>query len=128
NYPLEIIMNILGVPEEDFPFMLSMTQDIFGPLDPDTSKAMKAMSSEQISEIQRAVVGELIAYFDKLSEQRRKNPADDLATVLVNAEVDGAPIAANGLNGYYIITATAGHDTTSSSTSTAMWALATQPG
>ncbi len=128
NYPLEIIMNILGVPEEDFPFMLSITQEIFGPLDPDTQKMLKEMSSDQISEIQRAVVGEVVTYFEKITAARRKNPTDDLASVLVNAEIDGKPIAANALNGYYLVTATAGHDTTSSSTSTAMWALATQPG
>jgi cytochrome P450 len=128
NYPLEIIMNILGVPEEDFPFMLSITQEIFGPLDPDTQKMLQDMSSDQISEIQRAVVGEVVKYFEKITEARKANPADDLASVLVNAEIDGKPIAANALNGYYLVTATAGHDTTSSSTSTAMWALATQPG
>jgi cytochrome P450 len=128
NYPLEIIMNILGVPEEDFPFMLSVTQEIFGPLDPDTQKMLKEMSSDQISEIQRTVVGEVVKYFEKITAARRENPTDDLASVLVNAEIDGKPIAANALNGYYLITATAGHDTTSSSTSTAMWALATQPG
>lgn len=128
NYPLEIIMNILGVPEEDFPFMLSVTQEIFGPLDPDTQKLLKDMSSDQISEIQRAVVGEVVKYFDKITAARREHPTDDLATVLVNAQIDGQPIAANALNGYYLVTATAGHDTTSSSTSTAMWALATQPG
>jgi cytochrome P450 len=128
NYPLEIIMNILGVPEEDFPFMLSITQEIFGPLDPDTQKMLKDMSSDQISEIQRAVVGEVVKYFEKITEARKANPTDDLASVLVNAEIDGKPIAANALNGYYLVTATAGHDTTSSSTSTAMWALATQPG
>ncbi len=128
NYPLEIIMNILGVPEEDFPFMLSITQEIFGPLDPDTQAMLKDMSSDQISEIQRSVVGEVVKYFEKLTAARRENPTDDLASVLVNAEIDGKPIGANALNGYYLITATAGHDTTSSSTSTAMWALATQAG
>ncbi len=128
NYPLEIIMNILGVPEEDFPFMLSITQEIFGPLDPDTQKLLGEMTSDQISEIQRAVVGQVVTYFEKITQARRESPTDDLATVLVNAQIDGKPIADNALNGYYLVTATAGHDTTSSSTSTAMWALATQPG
>jgi len=128
NYPLEVIMNILGVPEEDFPFMLRLTQEIFGPLDPDTRAAMNALPSDEMSKIQQAVVGELIHYFDRITEDRRRNPTDDLATVIVNSKIDGQPISTDALNGYYIIIATAGHDTTSSSTSTAMWALATQPG
>ncbi len=128
NYPLEVIMNILGVPEEDFPFMLKLTQEIFGPLDPDVKAMMADMSADDISAIQQAVVGEMVEYFATVSQRRRENPADDLATVLVNATIDGEPISDNALNGYYLIVATAGHDTTSSSASTGMWALATQPG
>ena len=36
-YPLRVIMMILGVPPEDEPFMLKMTQEIFGPGDPDVA-------------------------------------------------------------------------------------------
>ncbi len=128
NYPLEVVMNILGVPEEDFPMMLKITQEIFGPLDPDVKETMSQMSQEDVSAIQQAVVKELITYFNSITEDRRNNPKDDLATVIVNAEVDGQPISAKAINGYYLIIATAGHDTTSSSTSMGMWALATQPG
>lgn len=128
NFPLEVIMNILGVPDKDFPFMLRLTQEIFGPLDPDVQQAMNAMSIEDISNIQHAVLGELIQYFEQITEDRRANPTDDLASVVANATLDGEPIPDNVLNGYYLITATAGHDTTSSSTSMGMWALATQPG
>ena len=52
----------------------------------------------------------------------------DLATLLANAEIDGAPLPPFERTGYYMIIATAGHDTTSSSTACAMWALATVPG
>ncbi len=128
NYPLEVIMNILGVPEEDFPMMLKITQDIFGPQDPDVKAQLAAMDQESISAIQRMVVEELITYFNGITEDRRANPKDDLATVIATAEIDGVPIADNAINGYYLIVATAGHDTTSSSTSMGMWALATQEG
>lgn len=128
NYPLEVVMNILGVPEEDFPMMLKITQEIFGPLDPDVKATLAQLSDADMSAIQQAVVGELIEYFDKITEARRREPRDDLATVIVNAEVDGQPISANAASGYYLIVATAGHDTTSSSTAMGMWALATQPG
>jgi cytochrome P450 len=128
NYPLEVIMNILGVPAEDFPKMLSLTQEIFGPLDPDTQAMVQGMSIEDISQLQHAVIGEFLTYFNKIAEARRQNPAEDLATILVNAEIDGKPLSEAALGGYYLIIATAGHDTTSSTTSIGMWALATQPG
>jgi cytochrome P450 len=128
NYPLEVIMNILGVPEEDFPLMLKLTQEIFGPLDPDTQALVKGLSIEDISQLQQAVIGEFLAYFTKIAAARRESPADDLATVLVNAQIDGKPISEGALSGYYLVIATAGHDTTSSTASVGMWALATQPG
>ncbi|WP_373078138.1 cytochrome P450 [Zhongshania sp.] len=128
KFPLEVIMNILGVPEEDFPFMLRITQEIFGPLDPDTKKAMAKMSPDEITKIQRATTNELVAYFNKITADRKNNPTDDLATVIANAKVDGEPISEAAINGYYMVIATAGHDTTSSTTSVAMWALATQAG
>jgi cytochrome P450 len=128
KFPLEVIMNILGVPEEDFPFMLRITQEIFGPLDPDTKKAMAKMSADEITKIQRATTNELVTYFNRITEDRQKNPKDDLATVIANAKVEGLPISEAAINGYYMVIATAGHDTTSSTTSVAMWALATQTG
>jgi cytochrome P450 len=51
-----------------------------------------------------------------------------LRRFFANAEIDGAPLPPFERTGYYTIIATAGHDTTSSSTAGAMWALATQPG
>ena len=38
GYPLHVIMEILGVPEKDEPRMLKLTQELFGPQDPDTAR------------------------------------------------------------------------------------------
>lgn len=127
-YPLRVVMEILGVPPEDYGHMLRLTQEIFGPQDPDTAKAMAALDANQYSAvIQRAVTG-LSDYFTRISEDRRAQPRDDLATLIANALIDGKPIGTVEEVGYYIIVATAGHDTTSSTISGIMWALATVPG
>jgi cytochrome P450 len=47
--------------------------------------------------------------------------------VIANAQVDGKPISDIDSTGYYIIVATAGHDTTSSSTIGGLQALAEDP-
>ncbi len=52
-------------------------------------------------------------YFGALAAERRKNPTDDLATVIANAHIDGQPIDNLAAMSYYLIIATAGHDTTS---------------
>ena len=127
-YPLHVVMQILGVPEEDEPKMLFLTQQMFGGQDEDLSKSgMADMTPEMISQIVFGAVAEFETYFEGLAAQRRANPTDDVATILATAEIDGAPISARDRAGYYIITASAGHDTTSASTAGAMLALARDP-
>lgn len=127
-YPLRVVMQILGVPPEDYPQMLRLTQEIFGPQDPDTAKVMASLSADQYSAVIQKAVDGLTDYFSRISEDRRANPRDDLATLISTAVVDGKPIGKFEETGYYIIVATAGHDTTSSSISSVMWMLATIPG
>jgi cytochrome P450 len=66
-------------------------------------------------------------YFMALTEARRADPTDDLASVIANAEVNGEPIGIFEAVSYYVIVATAGHDTTSSSIAGGMHALVEQP-
>ena len=75
----------------------------------------------------QSVVSDFSAYFRAITEDRRRNPRDDLATVIANAKIDGDYMPDHDAMGYYIIVATAGHDTTSSSTAGAIWALAEDP-
>lgn len=127
GYPLHVIMEIMGVPEEDEPRMLKLTQEIFGPRDPDTMRALGLLTTEQITDLMGATVEDFNAYFRRLSAERRAHPREDLATLIANATIDGAPLSDIGAMGYYIIVAAAGHDTTSSSTAGAIWALAENP-
>lgn len=127
-YPLHVVMQILGVPEEDEPKMLFLTQQMFGGQDEDLNRSgMANLTPEMISQIVFGAVAEFETYFEGLAAQRRANPTDDVATILATAEIDGQPISARDRAGYYIITASAGHDTTSASTAGAMLALAKDP-
>ncbi len=122
-YPLHVVMQILGVPEEDEPKMLFLTQQMFGGQDEDLNKSgMAELTPEMISQIVFGAVAEFETYFEGLAAQRRANPTSDVATILANAD-----ISARDRAGYYIIVAAAGHDTTSASTAGAMLALARDP-
>ena len=70
---------------------------------------------------------EFFEYFQGLIEDRRAKPRDDLASVIANAEVDGEPIGVLEAVGYYVIIATAGHDTTSAAISGGLAALLAHP-
>jgi cytochrome P450 len=127
GYPLHVIMEILGVPEQDEPRMLKLTQELFGPQDPDTARIREALTAEQFLVMMQAVVADFSSYFRAITEDRRKNPRDDLATVIANAKIGGDYMPEHDATSYYMIVATAGHDTTSSSTAGAIWALAEDP-
>lgn len=129
HYPLLVIMEILGLPEADEPLMLKLTQEMFGATDPELNErgggAFTVKDEDQ--ELDMSSLMEMMAYFNALTEKRRANPTDDLASVIANARIDGEPLDPMSTMGYYVITATAGHDTTSSSTGGALWALAENP-
>jgi cytochrome P450 len=127
-YPLHVVMQILGVPEEDEARMLFLTQQMFGGQDEDLNKSgIASLSPDQITQIVLGAVADFTAYFEGLAAQRRAAPTGDVASILANAQIDGAPLTPLDLAGYYIIIAAAGHDTTSASTAGAMLALARDP-
>ena len=127
-YPLHVVMQILGVPREDEPLMLKLTQEMFGGEDPDLNRARSVeLTPEQVTQFVIEAVRDFESYFMKMAADRRANPQDDVATVIANAVIDGEPISDRNAAGYYIIVAAAGHDTTSASTAGAMWALAKDP-
>jgi cytochrome P450 len=127
HYPLRVIMEILGVPEEDLPLMLKLTQEIFGGEDKELNRAGADVGKEEASAGIRAAAMEFATYFAAMIEDRKKNPRDDMASLVANGEIDGQPLGFPEMVGYYLITATAGHDTTSNTTAAAMWAMAERP-
>ncbi|MFI4934240.1 MAG: cytochrome P450 [Caulobacterales bacterium] len=127
HYPLRVIIEILGVPRADEPRMLKLTQEMFGSTDPDLKRKGEDESPAAQAAAMQAVLTDFFNYFNTLTESRRANPVDDVASVIANAKVDGQQISAFDAVSYYLIIATAGHDTTSSSTAGALWALAERP-
>ncbi|MBK8198514.1 MAG: cytochrome P450 [Acidobacteria bacterium] len=127
-YPLHVIMEVLGVPPADEPRMLKLTQELFGTQDPDVNRSGKEMddAAEALNMI-NATVLDFMTYFNAMTEDRRKNPREDLASVIANGAVYGQPLGHLEAMSYYIIAATAGHDTTSNTTAGTLWALAENP-
>ncbi|MBP7952294.1 MAG: cytochrome P450 [Sphingorhabdus sp.] len=127
-YPLHVVMQIMGVPEQDEQRMLFLTQQMFGGQDEDLNKTgMAKLTPEQITQLVIGAVADFEGYFAKLTAQRRANPTADVASVIANAKIDGEYLNDRDMAGYYIILAAAGHDTTSASTAGAMLALAKDP-
>jgi len=119
-FPIQVINSLLGLPDEDVPRLLKLTQELFGNADPELRRGETAEEAQ-------AVVFDFFTYFNALTHERRANPTEDLASVIANAEMDGRQLNPGELMSYYIIIATAGHDTTSSTISGGLLALLENP-
>jgi cytochrome P450 len=121
HYPLYVILSLLGLPEADFPRMLKLTQEIFGGDDEEYQRGATAEEKLQ-------TVVEFFAYFNELTASRRANPTDDLASAIANGRINGEPLSDGDTASYYVIVATAGHDTTKDAISGGLHALIENPG
>lgn len=126
-YPLRVIMSVLGVPPEDEPFMLRLTQELFSSGDPELNRDGREVTPTEALMSLKATADELEAYFGDVTRRFRANPSAHVNSLIANATINGEYLNHRQLMGYYIISATAGHDTTSNTTAGAMWALAEDP-
>ena len=121
NYPLYVILSLLGLPESDFPRMLKLTQEMFGG---DDTEFQRGNSTEDML----AVLLDFFDYFAALTASRREHPTEDLASAIANATINGEPLSDMDTASYYVIVASAGHDTTSAGIAGGMLALLENPG
>lgn len=126
NFPLRVILDVLGLPEEDFSKMLALTQEFFGATDPELSRDEEVQEGNPFA-AKMGPIQDFMNYFASVAMDRRANPRDDVASVIANAEIDGEPLSMEDIIGYYVVIATAGHDTTSYSLSEAVRQLAQNP-
>jgi cytochrome P450 len=121
-YTLRVIMDIFGVPETDEPLMMELTQGLFGAADPE----FMGDAADPAASLINSVV-KFIDYFGAITEDRQRCPTEDLATVIANGRPGGCPMGDAERLWYYIIVATAGHDTTSYALTGGLEALLRDP-
>jgi cytochrome P450 len=121
-HPLRILSTMLGIPREQEPDILRLTNQLFAYDDPelqrDSTDRMQAMLE---------LGQELYQMFDGIIEDRREHPGDDLASILANGVVGGEPMGPMETIGYFLIVFTAGHDTTKNALVGGMQALIEHP-
>ncbi|OBJ14820.1 cytochrome P450 [Mycobacterium colombiense] len=120
DFPLYVILSLLGLPESDFPRMQTLTQELFGRDDAEYQRGHEPQSV-------LAVMQDFLDYFATLTASRRQNPAGDLASAIANGRIDGEPLSDVDTASYYVIIASAGHDTTKDAISGGLHALIQNP-
>jgi cytochrome P450 len=121
NYPLYVILSLLGLPESDFPRMLKLTQELFGSDDAELRRGSNSLDDVL------AVLMDFFSYFAALTASRREHPTSDLTSAIANATINGEPLSDMDTASYYVIVASAGHDTTSAGIAGGMLALIDNP-
>lgn len=119
--PLRMITEILGIPRQDEQFVLRVTNENFGIEDPEFQR------TGQTREERLGFLQEAFAYLEGITEERRKNPREDLSTVLAFATIEGKPVPQFELFSLYFLIMVAGHDTTRNSIAGGLLALLEHP-
>ena len=121
NHPLRVLAKAIGVPEEKEAQILNLSNRLFAP---DDTELGSGTSQEDFAKLGQ----EFVELFLPIIEDRRKNPTDDLASVIANAQINGEPMGPMETLGYYLIVFSAGHDTTKNSLAGGFWQLIQNPG
>jgi methyl-branched lipid omega-hydroxylase len=116
--PLQVICDMMGIPEEDHQRVFHWTNVILGVGDPDL-----ASDAEEFIKVSM----EIGAYASALAEDRRVNHHDDLTSSLVEAEVDGERLSSSEIASFFILLVAAGNETTRNAISHGMVALSRYP-
>ncbi|MEL7112389.1 MAG: cytochrome P450 [Pseudomonadota bacterium] len=117
--PLFTLCEILGVPEADRPKLVHWMHYLENAQYQAQQEGLGNLSPEQIMEF----MNEIQALFDYGRHQlleRRKNPKHDLLSAIANAQIDGAPLSDEFLDGSWLLIVFAGNDTTRNSLSGTM--------
>jgi cytochrome P450 len=128
HYPLRVVMGVLGLPAEYEAFLLKLIQEIFGVDDEDLRRDARSIGApeEQVSQ-RMDTLADCRSYFEQVTNTRRSALYYDFASAIADANVDGALIQNSEATNYYVAIMSAGHETTSSPISGAIWALCERP-
>jgi cytochrome P450 len=120
---IAVIAGMLGVPREDWQLLFRWTNEIIAPQDPEFRRA-----GDDLQAHLDAVRIELFQYFQALSEERRRRPADDIVSVVANGRVEGRPLPPVELLSYYLLLVVAGNETTRNAMTGGLLAFIENPG
>ena len=137
--PMFTLCEMLGVPEEDRPKIIEWMKFLeMAQLIAATQAAEKgdiefseehtqAAPDPALVEMFTNMVAEMFDYGRTILESRRKDPKDDLLSVIANIEVEGEKLPNEYLDGSWLLIIFAGNDTTRNSISGTMNLLSENP-
>ncbi len=118
KFPLQIICEMMGIPESDERQIFNWTNTILGAGDPDFNGSIEGLMEAGIG---------MFTYAQALGEARLANPTDDLTSVMMHAVVDGERLSSQEFGSFFILLVVAGNETTRNAITHGMVALTENP-
>jgi len=116
--PLQVIADLMGVPQEDRHKLFDWSNRMIGADDPEYGIT---------EEMTQHASMELYAYAAELAEKKRADPKDDLISVLTHAAVDGEQLTGLEIDLFFLLLTVAGNETTRNLISHGLVALLEHP-
>lgn len=115
--PLQIISEVMGVPEADRPALGVLAHRVQGFDDPEVDGGGRGEGEN------RDAIQEMSAYAVDLARERRRAPRQDIASAILQASLDGESIDDAAFAAFFLLLITAGIETTKSAISGGMLAF-----
>ncbi|MEZ5294330.1 MAG: cytochrome P450 [Vicinamibacterales bacterium] len=128
--PMRVLGKMLGVPDEDGPWLVSRGDALIGNTDPeftDTPVGVTNTDAYRLMPFRSPVSRELFAYAAEQARRRREQPGDDVISVLLRPTRDGRPLSDDEFKNFFTLLVAAGNDTTRYSIAAGMLALLERP-
>ncbi|MBJ18518.1 MAG: cytochrome P450 [bacterium] len=116
--PLQIIAELVGIPQADRPLLGALADRVQGFEDPELGGG----DGENTDAIRQ-----MSAYALDLARDRRRKPKDDIATAILQADLDGESMSDEAFAAFFLLLITGGIETTKAAISGGMLALTEHP-
>src|SRR5437870_5418888 len=117
--PLQVIVEMMGVPIEDRHKVFEWSSTMIGFDDPEYGAGSNAAG--------KVAAAEIYMYAHELATDHRRCPRDDMVSVLLEAEVEGEKLSKIDFNSFFLLLLVAGNETTRNTISGGMLALIEHP-
>ncbi len=128
--PMRMLGTLLGVPDEDGPWLVRRGDALIGNADPevtDTPVGLADTDAYRLLPFRSPVSIELFEYAAEQARRRREHPTDDVISLLLRPTRDGAPLSDDEFKNFFTLLVAAGNDTTRYSITAGMLALLEHP-
>ena len=129
--PMRILCQLMGTPLEERRYLVDLGNRMLGNTDPDHAGEFVAGQAD-LSEYAHLPFSspaalEMFDFAQRLADERRREPTDDLTTKLLEADVAGDRLSEHEFNLFFLLLTTAGNETTRHAMSNGLVALLAHP-